>query len=81
MTCREVTDILDRYLDGDLPKRQRLFLNVHLMVCSDCRNYLHAYRQTIRAAKTLALTPDDPPPADMPEELVKAVLASRPKAE
>jgi hypothetical protein len=81
MTCREVTDILDRYIAGDLPRRQHLFLKLHLMMCRNCRNYLRTYRQTIRAAKTLVLNPDDPPPADMPEELVQAILASRAKAE
>jgi predicted anti-sigma-YlaC factor YlaD len=80
MTCREVTDILDRYIDGDLPKRQRLFIRLHLMMCRNCRNYLRTYRQTIRAAKTLTSTPHDPPPQDMPEELVQAILASRAKA-
>jgi anti-sigma factor RsiW len=77
MTCREVTDVLDRYLDGELPARQRLFLNLHLLACRDCRNYLRSYEMTIRAARRAMLDPDGPPPADMPEELVKAILASR----
>ncbi len=79
MTCREVTDILDRYIEGDLPTRQHLFLKLHLSLCRNCRNYLRTYRQTIRAAKSLVSTPGDPPP--MPEELVQAILASRTKAD
>ena len=77
MTCRELTDILDRYIDGDLPRGQQLALKVHLLGCRDCRNYLRTYRQTIRASQALAKTPDAPPPPDMPEELVKAILAAR----
>ena len=79
MTCREVTDILDRYIEGDLPTRQHLFLKLHLSLCRNCRNYLRTYRQTIRAAKSLVSTPGDLPP--MPEELVQAILASRAKAD
>jgi predicted anti-sigma-YlaC factor YlaD len=77
MTCREVIDVLDRYLDGELPAIQQAFLKFHLLLCRDCRNYLRSYRQTIRAARQAMLDPDGPPPADMPEELVKAILASR----
>jgi len=77
MTCRDVTDVLDRYLDGDLSARQRLFLRVHLLGCRDCRNYLQSYELTTRAAKAAMLDLDGPPPAQMPEELVRAILASR----
>ena len=77
MTCREVTDVLDRYLDGELPRRDRLALKLHLLVCRACRDYLRSYELTIRAAKGTMLNPDGPPPADMPEELVKAILATR----
>ena len=76
MTCREVTEILDRYLDGDLPKRAQLMMKMHFLICSDCRNYLRSYKLTIRAAKEY-LELDGAPPTDMPEELVKAVLAAR----
>ena len=77
MTCRDVTDVLDRYLDGELPRRQQLTLKLHLLLCRNCRNYLHSYKLTIRAAKAAMLDLDGPPPADMPEDLVKAILASR----
>ena len=77
MTCRDVTDVLDRYLDGELPRRQRLAIKLHLLLCRNCRNYLRSYELTIRAAKAAMLDLDGPPPADMPEELVKAILASR----
>jgi len=80
MTCRQLTDVLDRYLDGELPARQRLRLNLHLMVCRNCRNYLRTYQLTVRAAHATKPDPDGPPPADMPEELVKAILASAPKS-
>ena len=77
MTCRDVTDVLDGYLDGKLPRSQRLAIRLHLLLCRDCRNYLRSYKLTIRAAKAAMLDLDRPPPPDMPEELVKAILAFR----
>jgi len=77
MTCRDVTEILDRYLDGDLPKAARLSLRFHLLLCGHCRNYLRSYKMTIHAAKTAMVNPDGPPPPDMPEELVQAIFTAR----
>jgi anti-sigma factor RsiW len=77
MTCREVTDVLDRYLDGELPTRENLGLKLHLFFCPACRNYLRSYKATVRAAKNALMEDDSPPPSDMPEELVKAILAAR----
>jgi len=76
MTCREVTDILDRYLDGELPAGTQMMMKLHFLICGDCRNYLRSYKRTIRAAKAY-LNLDGAPPADMPEELVKAILVAR----
>ena len=77
MTCREATEVLDRYLDRELPRREALAFRLHLLLCPACRNYLRSYKLTIRAAKNAMLAPDGPPPSDMPEELIKAILAAR----
>jgi predicted anti-sigma-YlaC factor YlaD len=76
MTCREVTDTLDRYLDGELSTSAHWALKLHFLICSDCRNYLRTYKLTIRAAKAY-LDLDGAPPADMPDELVKAIFVAR----
>ncbi|HEX4794318.1 MAG TPA: zf-HC2 domain-containing protein [Humisphaera sp.] len=80
MTCRDVTEFLDRYLDGDLPRRQQLSFRFHLLLCGNCRNYLRSYKMTIRAAKAAMTNSNGPPPAGMPEELVQAILAARRKS-
>lgn len=77
MTCRDVTDVLDRYLEGGLPTRENLALKLHLAFCPACRNYLRSYKATVRAAKNALLEDDSSTPSDMPEELVKAILAAR----
>ena len=75
MTCRDALEFLADYLDGSLPLRQRLSLDFHLSLCSQCRDYLDNYRKTIQASRD-ALT-DRALCEELPEELVQAILATR----
>ena len=72
MTCQELIEFLTDYLDDQLPQSQRLAFEFHLTLCRDCRAYLHNFKTTIAAAKQSG---DEP--AEMPEDLVKAILNSR----
>lgn len=77
MTCREIAEFLMQYADGELPWRQRTAFKLHLALCPACREYLKSYELTVKLAR-LAATPDEEPvPASVPEELVRAILASR----
>ena len=68
-----------QYADGELPSRQRAAFNQHLELCPACREYLSSYELTVKLAR-LAKTPDDEPvPASVPDALVRAILASRPR--
>ena len=60
LRCREVTEILDAYLDGSMPAPERERLEAHLAVCPGCVNYLEQLRATIRVTGALA---DDGLPA------------------
>jgi anti-sigma factor RsiW len=51
----------------------------HLAACPECAAYLVAYRETVRLAKTAFEDTDDPVPAGIPDDLVKAILAARGK--
>lgn len=77
MTCRELTDFLADYLDGELPDRRREVFEQHLAECSDCRRYLDSYRRTIELGKAAFAVEDDLIPRDIPPALVQAVLAAR----
>lgn len=46
MTCRDLIDILDDYLDGALSEDLRGDLERHLEDCAPCRAYLATYRKT-----------------------------------
>lgn len=74
MTCREIADFLNRYLDGDLPPAERAEFDRHLAVCPACVAYLDGYEKTVRVLHATTPTPSDLPAA--PEEVIAAILAS-----
>ncbi len=76
MTCRELTDFLYDYVEGELPVAERARFEAHLSVCPDCVAYLRTYRETIRLGK-LCNEEHDAVADQVPEELVEAVLAAR----
>ena len=77
MSCKEAVAFLADYLEGNLTWRQRLMFELHLMLCRNCRTYLESYSRTVQLAKGLknASSAEGIPP--IPEELVRAILASR----
>ena len=81
ISCREFEAFVMAYSDGDLPNRQRIIFEFHLKMCRECRDYLAAYQRTIDVAKTAFEDADAPVPADVPEDLVKAILAARRKGD
>lgn len=81
MTCRQLTDFLCDYIDGDLPGAVRETFESHLLVCKPCVHYMESYRTTVALARSLG-TPDPCPPApvedgEMPEPLIQAILEAR----
>lgn len=81
MTCQQLDGFLLDYVDGQLPADTLREFEGHLAICPACVDYLRTYRETIRAGKAaLAPGPGDSVPADVPEELVQAILAARRRA-
>lgn len=77
ISCTELEGFIDDYLDGTLPRRQRLVFQIHLFFCRECRDYLDSYRRAIALGKGAFQQKDTP----IPEELVQAILAARGRAE
>jgi anti-sigma factor RsiW len=75
LTCRELTDCLADYFAGELRPNERAVFEEHLAECPDCVAYLGSYAETMRLAKDAS--DDDPIPADVPDELVQAILEAR----
>lgn len=75
LTCREMAAFLADYFAGELPAEERSLFEGHLAECPDCLAYLQRYADTMRLAKDAYA--DDPVPSDVPERLVRAILAAR----
>ena len=75
LTCREMIAFLADYLDGRLALTERNLFDRHLADCVDCAAYLRSYGETIRLAR--ATRADDELPPDIPDELVRAILAAK----
>jgi len=76
LTCGELIDFLSAYVAGELPPEQRATFDAHLAGCPECVGYLRTYQDAMILAKG-AFDPDYTPPPDVPEKLVRAILAVR----
>ncbi len=79
MTCRDFIEFLMDYLSGEVSAEERLIFEAHLAECPDCVTYLKTYQTTVRLGQAAYPAPEEPVPGEVPEELVQAVLAARPK--
>jgi anti-sigma factor RsiW len=79
ITCRELIDFLDRYVDDELSRPMKAKFEEHLEVCTACVEYLHSYRETIRLAAD-AWQDEDLAIEDVPTQLIDAILAVRDRA-
>jgi anti-sigma factor RsiW len=77
VNCREFVDFLMDYVEQDLAAGQRRIFEGHIEDCPSCGTYLETYRETVRLGRELCRHPEGPVPEDVPEELVRAILAAR----
>jgi len=75
LPCTEIIGFLADYLDGELTADRRSEFDRHLAVCPSCVAYLETYKETIRMAKVAELPPVRQM-EEVPEELIKAILAA-----
>lgn len=76
MNCREISEFLADYLDGELPVRRRRRFDEHLRVCAECVAYVQSFKATVELAKS-AYDETDAVTDAVPERLVEAILAAR----
>ena len=48
LSCKEITDKANDYLEKDLPFFVRLKFNMHLKMCINCRRYVEQLQTTIQ---------------------------------
>jgi anti-sigma factor RsiW len=79
LTCAEVAEFLMAYIDGELPADRRAEFDRHLRVCPSCVAYLKNYVTTTNLGRG-AFDRGADEPAPVPEALLRAILAARPRA-
>lgn len=73
MTCRELSDFLDPYRNGDFAAGTSRHFAEHLRRCRACSAYRQTYEATIRLA-SVACSEASPGSEEMPESLVASIL-------
>ena len=77
ISCVEFEAFVLDYLEDRLPANQRRIFELHLKICPECREYLAAYSRSVEVGKVVFQEPAAPVPADVPEDLVEAILQAR----
>jgi len=77
VTCREFADYMMDYLSGELSPESRAQFEHHVSLCANCRKYLTSYEETVKLGKRAFEDDDAALPADVPGQLVEAILAAR----
>lgn len=77
MTCREFADFIADYLSGELAAGARSAFDHHLQLCPNCRTYLAGYAETVKLGKRAFESDDAAVLAEIPDELVQAILDAR----
>jgi anti-sigma factor RsiW len=75
LTCRQITELVTSYVEGDMPREQRLDFLRHLKGCRVCFHYLRQVRATKRA---LGRAPTAPPPPEVRAALLAQFRAWKP---
>jgi anti-sigma factor RsiW len=68
LSCKELTELVTAYAEGQLSLLDRLRFNLHLGLCVHCRTYV---RQLRAAARALGKLPPPQLPADLEAELLR----------
>ena len=77
LSCKDLVAFLDDYIDGSQASALRGTFETHLHRCPSCRDYVQTYRDTIRMTRCLCADTGGEIPAEVPEELVRAIIAAR----
>ena len=77
MNCREFAEFIGEYLSGELSSDVVAHFERHLSRCANCHAYLANYRTTVDLGRQAFADDEAVLPADVPDDLAEAILASR----
>lgn len=76
MTCREASEFLLEYVDGELEPAVRVEFEVHVQRCPNCEQFVAQYRTTIVAGRAAFPHAHSDATTAFPPEVVQAILAA-----
>jgi len=76
ISCKEVDEKLDSYMEGDLSGWDRFRFKLHFLICAACKAYAAGYAKTVGLIKS-SLEAKDNQDADVPEDLIQAIIAQQ----
>ncbi|WP_242338838.1 MULTISPECIES: anti-sigma factor [Anaeromyxobacter] len=68
LTCKELTELVTDYAEGNLSFVDRLRFRVHIGMCRDCRRYVRQVKATAAALGALPVPELSP---DLEQELLR----------
>jgi predicted anti-sigma-YlaC factor YlaD len=68
LVCRDITELVTDYVEGQMSLIDRLRFQLHLGMCRHCREYVSQMRRTLELTGSL---PRQAPPPDVEAELVR----------
>jgi anti-sigma factor ChrR (cupin superfamily) len=68
LTCKEITDLVTEYAEGNLSLMDRIRFQLHIGMCRNCRRYV---RQVKATAGALGLLPQPEMPPELEAELLR----------
>jgi anti-sigma factor RsiW len=67
LTCKEITELVTDYAEGNLSFMDRLRFRMHIGMCRNCRRYVRQVKATAAALGKL-------PPPELPPDLEQELL-------
>ncbi len=80
MTCREFNDFVMDYVSCELSQDVRVEFEQHLQACPNCVRYIETYKITVALGRIAFDKLELEPPAEVPEELIQAILTAQRKS-
>jgi anti-sigma factor RsiW len=81
MTCRDFAEFMGKYLAGELPAGVLAAFEHHVAMCPNCERYLAQYRDSIVVGRAAFGERDAVMPAEVPADLIAAILTAHANAE
>jgi hypothetical protein len=70
LSCKDITEKANDYLDKDLPFPARVKVRMHLFMCVHCRRYVEQLKMTVQTIARMTPADQEPINNSFKEELV-----------